>query len=64
VGGGILLHSAHALEHAVVEAAVRFGPVGELLGPLLAGALLGVVAGFLVLAVVAAGQRLMGKKSH
>jgi len=64
VGGGILLHSAHALEHAVVETAARFGPLGELLGPLLAGALLGVVAGFLVLAVVAAGQRLIGRKSH
>jgi predicted DNA repair protein MutK len=63
VGGGILLHSAHAIEHAVVEAAARLGPVGELLGPLLAGALLGVVAGFLVLAVVSAGQRLIGRKS-
>jgi len=45
-------------------ASARFGPLGELLGPLLAGALLGVVAGFLVLAVVAAGQRLIGRKSH
>jgi hypothetical protein len=30
----------------------------------LAGALIGVVAGFLVLAVVAVGQRLMGKNPH
>ncbi|MHA7817353.1 MAG: DUF808 domain-containing protein [Pseudohaliea sp.] len=63
VGGGILLHSAHALEQAVAAAAARFGPVGELAGPVLAGALVGVLAGFLVLAVVAVVQRLSGGKS-
>jgi hypothetical protein len=64
VGGGILLHSAHAVEHAVADVAAGYGRAAEWAGPVLAGALIGVVAGFLVLAIVAAGQRLMGKISQ
>lgn len=64
VGGGILVHGLHPLEHAiavVAEHAAQFPAVGSLLAaltPSLGGALVGIVAGGLVLLAVTALQRL------
>ncbi|HKK22448.1 MAG TPA: DUF808 domain-containing protein, partial [Pseudohaliea sp.] len=63
VGGGILLHSAHGLEQAVGAVSARFGAAGDLLGPVLAGAAVGVIAGFVVLAVIAGGQRVFSRNA-
>jgi hypothetical protein len=57
VGGGILAHGVPALQHAVETAAAGAGPLGALLS-LLADALVGLAAGALALAVVAALRRL------
>ena len=63
VGGGILVHGVPLLHHAVEAAGGAAGawPVGALwqvLVPNLLNALVGLVAGALVLAVVTLGQRL------
>jgi hypothetical protein len=58
VGGGILVHGVPALRHAVVDAVQGFGAAAQALLPLLADALVGVVAGGLVLAAVTLVQRL------
>lgn len=55
VGGGILLHAWHAGEHWVMTNAGMLGPVAGL-APVLAGALLGLVAGV----VIAKGLALTG----
>jgi len=58
VGGGILVHGVPALHHAVVDAVQGFGAAAQAMLPLLANALVGVVAGGLVLAAVTLVQRL------
>ena len=58
VGGGILVHGVPALHHAVTGAVQGFGAAAQALLPLLADALVGVVAGALVLAAVTLVQRL------
>jgi predicted DNA repair protein MutK len=58
VGGGILVHGVPALHHAVADAVQGFGATAKALLPLLADALVGVVAGALVLAAVTLVQRL------
>lgn len=64
VGGGILVHGLHPLEHAiavVAEHTAQIPAVGSLLAaltPSLGGALVGIVAGGLVLLAVTALQRL------
>jgi len=58
VGGGILVHGVPALHHAVADAVQGFGAAAQALLPLLADALVGVVAGGLVLAAVTLVQRL------
>ena len=58
VGGGILVHGVPALHHAVAGAVQGFGAAAQALLPLLADALVGVVAGGLVLAAVTLVQRL------
>ncbi|MDW5443448.1 DUF808 domain-containing protein [Polaromonas sp. SM01] len=58
VGGGILTHGIAALHHAIEALAVRAGPVLGAVVPLLADALVGMLAGALVLAVVSGVQRL------
>lgn len=68
VGGGILVHGAPVLHHAVegAGAAAAQWPVGGLwavLVPNLANAVIGIVAGGLVLAAVTLVQRLRGKKA-
>lgn len=61
VGGGILTHGIPALHHAVEAAAAAVGGwAGEGVAAL-AGALVGLVAGALALAVVAGVQRLRGQ---
>ena len=68
VGGGILTHGFSALHHAIEAATVQAGAVGGI-GPLLAGvtplvldALVGVLAGALVLLAVTLVQRLTRKR--
>jgi predicted DNA repair protein MutK len=63
VGGGILAHGLPPLHHAV-EALQGQVPAGGWLVGGLAQALAGVVAGMLVLAVVALVQRLRGGSAH
>jgi predicted DNA repair protein MutK len=57
VGGGILTHGVPALHHAIEQWAAAAGNVTGTLGSMLADALVGVVAGALVLAVVTGAQR-------
>ena len=57
-GGGILVHGVPALHHAVAGAVQGFGAAAQALLPLLADAVVGVVAGGLVLAAVTLVQRL------
>jgi predicted DNA repair protein MutK len=57
VGGGILSHGIAPLHHAVEAMAARVGPVAAALLPLAVDALVGVLAGALVLAAV----RLVGR---
>ena len=58
VGGSILVHGVPALHHAVAGAVQGFGAAAQALLPLLADAVVGVVAGGLVLAAVTLVQRL------
>ena len=68
VGGGILAHGVAALEHGVeavahaAGAVPGIGPVLVVLTPLVVDALIGVVAGTVVLAVVMAIKRMRGKR--
>ena len=62
VGGGILVHGLPPLHHLAEGLAARSGLVGTL-GPALVGALAGVVAGGLAVAVVKLGARLVPKKA-
>jgi len=57
VGGGILVHGVAPLHHAIEAFAERFGAVSAALLPMLANALIGIVAGALVLAGVTLVQR-------
>jgi len=66
VGGGILVHGVHALEHAIAALSAYLatipvaGPLLAALTPLLAGTLVGLVAGGLVLAGTSLWQRVRG----
>ncbi|WP_332814521.1 DUF808 domain-containing protein [Ramlibacter sp.] len=63
VGGGILTHGVPALAHAVEDAAHGLpGPAATLL-PLLAHALVGMVAGAIVLAVVELARRTRARRA-
>ena len=63
VGGGILTHGLTPLNHAIEQLAQaaaawpRIGPVAAVLAPFVADALVGVVAGALVLAAVTVGGK-------
>lgn len=59
VGGGILLHSNDAAEHAVAGWFTGFGALPGLLGPTLVAGLLGLAAGALVLAAAGLGRGLL-----
>ncbi len=63
VGGGILVHGVPPLHHAIEHFFQPMGAVLQAVGPTLADALLGVVAGALVLAGVTGVQRLRGARS-
>jgi uncharacterized protein len=60
VGGGILVHGVPALHHAIQGAVAGMGSVAGFLLPTLADALVGIVAGALVLAAVLLVKRLRG----
>jgi uncharacterized protein len=60
VGGGILSHGVPALHHAIVAIAERAGSALGVLVPFLADALVGIVAGAIVLAGVSLVQRMRG----
>ena len=69
VGGGILVHGVAAVHHWVEDAAAKTaawpgGPVWEVLTPNLLNALVGMVAGAIVLAGVTLVQRMRGQKAH
>ncbi|MEW6706252.1 MAG: DUF808 domain-containing protein [Pseudomonadota bacterium] len=61
VGGGILVHGLEPLHHAVQALEHAAGPVLGGIGAMLANALIGVVAGALVLGAVTLFQRLTGR---
>ncbi|MEY3251837.1 MAG: hypothetical protein RL227_810 [Pseudomonadota bacterium] len=61
VGGGILVHGVPALDHGIAGAVSGLSGWAQLLTSTLAEALVGVIAGALVLAGVMAVQRLRGK---
>jgi len=68
VGGGILVHGITALHHWIQEldaaaSALPGGPVWHVLAPTLANALVGVVAGAIVLGAVTLVQRMRGRSS-
>lgn len=63
VGGGILTHGVPALHHAIEALAARTGSVLGAVTPLLADALVGMVAGALVLGGVTLVQRLRGRSA-
>ncbi len=58
VGGGILVHGVPALDHAIQGAVQGMGSVAMLLLPTLADAVVGIVAGALVLGAVTLVRRL------
>jgi uncharacterized protein len=60
VGGGILMHGVPPLHHAVQAFAQGLAPLAAAVLPLLADAALGVVAGAVVLAAVAAVRKIRG----
>jgi predicted DNA repair protein MutK len=59
VGGGILTHGVPALHHAIEQLAHGLGGVLGVLAPTLADALVGIVAGALVLCVVSGVKKLV-----
>ena len=61
VGGGILTHGIPALHHAIEVATAGFGDTLRQLAGMAADGVIGIVAGALTLAVVAAAMRLRGK---
>jgi hypothetical protein len=62
VGGGILAHGLPGVEPWLAGVARRMGSVGEALVPAIGGALLGVVAGAVIVALVTAGKWLLPRK--
>lgn len=62
VGGGILTHGVPALDHAIEALAARAGTVLGAVMPLLADALVGMLAGALVLAGVTLVQKIRQRK--
>ena len=62
VGGGILTHGVPALSHAIEALAARAGTVLGVVTPLLADALVGMLAGALVLAAVTLVQKIRQRK--
>ncbi|HYD97015.1 MAG TPA: DUF808 domain-containing protein [Noviherbaspirillum sp.] len=60
VGGGILAHGLPAVHHAVEGFAHAAGALGPLVSAL-GSAVVGIVAGAIVLGVVTAGQRMLGR---
>ncbi len=63
VGGGILVHGVPALSHAIDSAVAGWGALAQAVLPTLAHAMLGVVAGALVLAGVTLVRRLVPAKA-
>ena len=63
VGGGILVHGIGPLHHAIEAGVQGLGTVAQLLLPALADAVVGIIAGALVLAVLTAGRKLTGRGS-
>jgi predicted DNA repair protein MutK len=57
VGGGILTHGVPSVQHAIETIVARWGSVLEALLPMLANALVGVLAGAITLATVTLAQR-------
>jgi predicted DNA repair protein MutK len=61
VGGGILVHGVPVVAHAIENAVAPLGPVALALLPAFANAVIGVLAGAIVLAGVTAVQKLRGR---
>ncbi|MDQ3273095.1 MAG: DUF808 domain-containing protein, partial [Pseudomonadota bacterium] len=63
VGGGILTHGVPALHHAIEALTARAGSVLGAVTPLLADAVVGLVAGALVLTAVTLVKKLLAKRT-
>ena len=63
VGGGILLHGVPALGHPMETWLAQWGAAVSTIGGMLANALVGIVAGVVVLAVVEGARKLWPKKA-
>jgi hypothetical protein len=61
VGGGILVHGIGPLHHAIEAATEPLGGLAAMVLPTLADAVVGIVAGGLVLAVLTVGKKLFGR---
>ncbi|MBI5335780.1 MAG: DUF808 domain-containing protein [Burkholderiales bacterium] len=61
VGGGILVHGAAPLHHAIDHLAHGSGAIGQALLPMAANIVVGIIAGSIVLAAVTAVQKLRGR---
>ncbi len=64
VGGGILVHGITPLQHAIDAFVQPLGGVAALLLPVLADAVVGIVAGALVLAGLTLGKKALGGRAH
>ncbi|MDM0046244.1 DUF808 domain-containing protein [Variovorax dokdonensis] len=60
VGGGILVHGVPSVAHAIEEVLAGWGGVGAVVGNMLANAVIGIVAGAVVLLVVEGVKKMLG----
>jgi predicted DNA repair protein MutK len=63
VGGGILVHGVPPLDHAIEQAVSGLGVFAQALLPSLAAAIVGLLAGALVLAGVMFGRRVLARRA-
>jgi len=61
VGGGILVHGVPAVAHGVEAVVAAWGGLAAALGTMLANAVIGIIAGAIVLLVVEAGKKVLGR---
>ena len=62
VGGGILTHGFHGLEVWIAKLAEGTGPIGEALIPTLGDAIVGVLAGALLVALLTVARKVLPKR--
>ena len=62
VGGGILTHGFHGIEVWIAELAQGTGPIGEAVLPILGDAIVGVLAGALLVGLYTAARKVLPKR--